>query len=92
MTSLATARHDAVNPVDGIYADHLVQMITMHLLRYHSSRSLTTPEVEPVVNLSHARMMHVRDLIESALGEDLALHGSPTGNFGVGRAAAGKGK
>ncbi len=70
---LATARHDAVNPVDGIYADHLVQMITMHLLRHHSSRAVAAPAVDPTLNMSHARMMHVRDLIESALGEDLAL-------------------
>ena len=36
--------------------------------------------------------MFKQDAGPEALGEDLALHGSPTGNFGVGRAAAGKGK
>jgi AraC family transcriptional regulator len=70
---LATARNDAVNPSDGIYADHLVRMITMHLLRYHSTRAMSAPENEVAAHLNNARMMHVRDLIESALGEDLAL-------------------
>ena len=70
---LATARSDAGNPTDGIYADHLVQMITMHLLRYHSSRAVLAPANVPTASINHAQMMHVRDLIESALGEDLAL-------------------
>lgn len=70
---LATARNDATNPSDGIYADHLVRMITMHLLRYHSSRATAAAPAEAAGNLNQARMMHVRDLIESALGEDLAL-------------------
>ena len=70
---LATARNDAVNPSDGIYADHLVRMITMHLLRYHSTRATSAPANDVAAHLNSARMMHVRDLIESALGEDLAL-------------------
>jgi AraC family transcriptional regulator len=70
---LETARHDATNPSDGIYADHLVRMITIHLLRYHSSRSGSLPSGDAVADASHGRMNHVRDLIESALGEDLAL-------------------
>lgn len=70
---LDTARHDATNPSDGIYADHLVRMITMHLIRYHSTRAAVTPRREAVADSTRARMDHVRDLIESALGEDLAL-------------------
>ena len=73
---LATARNDESCPSDGIYADHLVRLITMHLLRYHSTRAVSAPVVdglETVGDASHARMNHVRDLIESALGEDLAL-------------------
>lgn len=77
LSLLATARNDAVNPADGIYADHLVRMITMHLLRHHSTRAVTTSETDSltdsVVTMRRARMLHVRDLIESSLGEDLAL-------------------
>lgn len=70
---LATARHDATSPSDGLYADHLVRMITVHLLRYHSTRAVVAPRREVAADPSRARMDHVRDLIESALGEDLAL-------------------
>ena len=70
---LATARNDALNPTDGIYADHLVRMIAMHLLRFHSSKSVAAPATDASAHINSARMMHVRDLIESALGEDLAL-------------------
>lgn len=70
---LDTARNDATNPSDGIYADHLVRMIAMHLLRYHSTRTGPIRDTDAVADTTHARMNHVRDLIESALGEDLAL-------------------
>ncbi len=70
---LETARNDATNPSDGIYADHIVRMITMHLLRYHSTRMESIPTVDRVANTTTARMSHVRDFIESALDEDLAL-------------------
>jgi len=70
---LATARTDAVDPGDGIYADHIVRMITMHLLRFHSTRAGPSPLHDVAATMNHARMTHVRDLIESALGEDLAL-------------------
>lgn len=70
---LGTARHDVVGQTDGIYADHLVRMIAMHLLRYHSTRAVSAPGPDPVVDASRARLTRVRDLIESALGEDLAL-------------------
>lgn len=75
---LDTARNDEISPSDGIYADHLVRMITLHLLRHHSTRTTTAhdaPSVaaSPVTARSGARMNHVRDLIESALAEDLAL-------------------
>jgi AraC family transcriptional regulator len=70
---LDTARREAAGPTDGIYADHLVRMITMHLLRYHSTRAVSAPRAEAVANATTARLTHVRDLIESALGEDLAL-------------------
>jgi AraC family transcriptional regulator len=70
---LATARNDATNPSDGIYADHLVRMITMHLLRYHSSRAPSGASDGVAAHMAHSRMLHVRDFIESALGEDLAL-------------------
>jgi AraC family transcriptional regulator len=77
---LATARNDATSPSDGIYADHLVRLITVHLLRYHSTRPPSSAIVDTVGvtprdsgDAAHARMSHVKDLIESALGEDLAL-------------------
>ena len=70
---LDTARREAAGPTDGIYADHLVRMITMHLLRYHSTRAVSAPRAEAVADATSARLSHVRDLIESALGEDLAL-------------------
>jgi AraC family transcriptional regulator len=70
---LDTARNEATSPSDGIYADHLVRMITMHLLRYHSSRTGSLAANDAVAKTSHARMNHVRDLIESSLGEELAL-------------------
>ena len=73
LTLLDTARNDATNPSDGIYADHLVRMITMHLLRHHSTRTKSIPTIHHVADTSRGRMSHVRDLIESALGEDLAL-------------------
>jgi AraC family transcriptional regulator len=75
---LDSVRNDETSPSDGIYADHLVRMITLHLLRYHSTRA-TSAHADPsvfataVTTRSGARMNHVRDLIESALAEDLAL-------------------
>ncbi len=45
----------------------------MHLLRFHSSKSAAAPTTEAAAHINNARMTHVRDLIESALGEDLAL-------------------
>ncbi|HEY0518688.1 MAG TPA: AraC family transcriptional regulator [Ilumatobacteraceae bacterium] len=73
LSLLATARNDGVCPSDGIYADHLVRMITMHLLRHHSTGVATTSFAEPTATMTRGRMAHVCDLIESALGEDLAL-------------------
>jgi AraC family transcriptional regulator len=70
---LETARGDETNPSDGIYADHLVRMITMHLLRHHSTKRASISAVDRVADGTPARMSHVRDFIESALGEDLAL-------------------
>jgi AraC family transcriptional regulator len=75
---LDTARNDETGPSDGIYADHLVRMITLHLLRYHSTRAdaahnAPMASVSTVTTRSGARMNHVRDLIETALAEDLAL-------------------
>jgi AraC family transcriptional regulator len=70
---LATARNDATSPNDGIYADQLVRMITMHLLRHHSTGATSASNHYTVTNMGHARMVHVRDFIESSLGEDLAL-------------------
>jgi len=70
---LDTARRDATEPSDGIYADHLVRLITMHLLRYHSTRAVTTRRPEGTATTTRARLERARDLIESALGEDLAL-------------------
>ena len=70
---LDTARRDESSPSDGIYADHLVRMITVHLLQYHSTRARSVANTDIVAESTTARMSHVRDLIESALGEDLAL-------------------
>lgn len=59
---------------EGIYADQIARMITLHLIRDHSTRpppkrglSLPTP------TLSSARMQHVRDIIEAELDGDLGL-------------------
>ena len=39
----------------------------------HPTRPVTAPSTDTVADTNRARMIHVRDLIESALGEDLAL-------------------
>ena len=70
---LDTARNDADCPSDGIYADQLVRMIAIHLLRFHSTRAMSVRTNDALADTSKARMRHVRDLIESSLGEDLAL-------------------
>ncbi len=70
---LDTARNDTATPTDGIYADHLGRMIAMHLLRNHSTHSMSAPSTDNIASMSRARMIHVRDLIESALGENLSL-------------------
>ena len=57
---------------DGIYADHLVRMITLHVLRCHSSRPLR--ERSRVASaLRRDRVSRVRALIEESLDEDLSL-------------------
>jgi AraC family transcriptional regulator len=70
---LATARNDETSASDGIYADHLVRMITLHLLRYHCSSSGSNARIEIAADATTARLNHVRDLIEFDLGEDLGL-------------------
>ncbi|HEY4609871.1 MAG TPA: AraC family transcriptional regulator [Ilumatobacteraceae bacterium] len=70
---LATARDDETTASDGIYADHLVRMITLHLLRYHCSTGGSKARNDAVADTTTARLNHVRDLIEFELGEDLAL-------------------
>jgi len=70
---LATARNDETAASDGIYADHLVRMITLHLLRYHCSSSGSNTRIDTPSDIMTARLNHVRDLIEFELGQDLAL-------------------
>lgn len=70
---LATARSDATVASDGIYADHLVRMITMHLLRYHCSSSGSNARIDTSADTTMGRLNHVRDLIEFELDQDLAL-------------------
>jgi len=70
---LATARDDETSASDGIYADHLVRMITMHLLRYHCTSSGSHARLTTSADTTTARLNHVRDLIEVELGQDLAL-------------------
>ncbi len=60
---------------DALYADHLARMIALRVLRGHGSRAVRAPAMNgrPArVDLT-PRLRRVRDLIESALGEDLGL-------------------
>jgi AraC family transcriptional regulator len=57
---------------DGLYADHLVRMITLHVLRCHSSRPLRAPS-RAASALRPDRVTRVQALIEDALDEDLSL-------------------
>jgi AraC family transcriptional regulator len=70
---LDAARLDGVQPSNGLYADHVIRMIAMHLLRHHSNRPGRGPSDRTPAGGSWARMQHVRDLIEASLGEDLGL-------------------
>jgi len=70
---LATARNGATDASDGIYADHLVRMIAMHLLRHHCSSNGSNARVDTPGDTTDVRLNHVRDLIEFDLGHDLAL-------------------
>lgn len=69
---LDAARHDRSDPTDGLYADHVIRMIAMHLVCHHSTRhgQLAAPAA---TTASRTRLDHVRDLIETALDEDLSL-------------------
>lgn len=60
---------------DALYADHLARMIAMRVLRGHGSRPVRAPAMSgrPASADLTPRLRRVRDLIESALSEDLGL-------------------
>jgi AraC family transcriptional regulator len=70
---LATARNDETTASDGIYADHLVRMITMHMLRHYCSKNGANVRIAAPPDATAARLNHVRDMIEVELDQDLAL-------------------
>jgi AraC family transcriptional regulator len=70
---LESARRDG-GGADGLYADHIAQTIALRVLRRHAARpprasSLARPQTAAL----DPRMRHVRELIESALDENLSL-------------------
>ncbi|WP_225780941.1 AraC family transcriptional regulator [Xenophilus sp. Marseille-Q4582] len=69
---LELARHDA-GFSDGLHADAIARLLVLHLLRRHGTRVRSGGPVERTERLADARIRHVRDLIESALDEDLSL-------------------
>lgn len=72
--SLLCAARDEECERNGLYADHLAHTITLHLLRAHSARTRrNTPLTGDRAGSRSARMEHVRDLINTALEEDLSL-------------------
>lgn len=59
---------------EGIYADQLARVFTMHLIREHSSRPPPKRGLPlPAPTISSARMQHVREVIEAELDGDLGL-------------------
>lgn len=75
----AAARHDD-GAGDGLYADHVIRLMALHLVTNHGGRPVHRGRVVSVAAPAPAararrpdRMQHVRDLIESALDEDLSL-------------------
>ena len=75
----AAARHDD-GAGDGLYADHVIRLMALHLVKNHAARLVHRGQMVPVAAPAPAararrsdRMQHVRDLIESALDEDLSL-------------------
>jgi AraC family transcriptional regulator len=69
--ALDAARDGALRDANGLYADSVARLMALHLLRHHATR---WPSAEPgVPELRSARLRHVRELIESALDEDLSV-------------------
>lgn len=59
---------------DGLYADQLARMFTLHLLREHSARPPKARGLPaPTPTMSSARMQHVREIVEAELDGDLGL-------------------
>lgn len=70
---LALVHHDRDLPTDGLYADHLVRMIGLRVLRTQStvaSRAVGQPTAS---DATVARLLAARDLIEATLHEPLTL-------------------
>ena len=76
----AAARHDD-GAGDGLYADHVIRLMALHLVQHHAARPVHRGQVVAAAATSAPtararrpdRMQHVRDLIESALDGDLSL-------------------
>jgi AraC family transcriptional regulator len=80
LTLQAAARRDD-GAGDGLYADHVIRLMALHLVRNHAAGPVRRGQVLSVTSSATPaagarrpyRMQHVRDLIESALDEDLSL-------------------
>jgi len=71
---LLDAAREADGGGNGLYADHIAQMVALRVLRRHVTRPgrPSAPGRRPSAALD-PRMRHVRELIEAALDEDLSL-------------------
>jgi AraC family transcriptional regulator len=70
---LDAARRDD-GAADGLYADHVVRMLAVHVLRHHATRASSgTAATRSDVPHRADRIDRVRDLIEHALADDLSL-------------------
>lgn len=65
---------------NGLYADHLARMLALRVLRRHVARPGRADPGRPSLQ---PRLRHVRELIESALDEDLSLE-RLAGEAGIG--------
>jgi AraC family transcriptional regulator len=74
MLELLDAARDEDGGGNGLYADHVAQMMALRVLRRHVTRPGRpgTLDRQPFFALD-PRLRHVRELIEAALDEDLSL-------------------
>jgi AraC family transcriptional regulator len=70
---LDAARNDTGEDSSALLADQLVRLMALQLLRGHSNRPQAKATRTFGADMRGARMRHIRDLIDSHLGEDLGL-------------------